>query len=267
MKLSVNVDHVATVRQARGVDYPDPIEAAAIAEAAGADGITVHLRGDRRHIQDDDVRRLRESVRGRLNLEVAATDEMLRIAETVRPDLVTLVPERAEEITTEGGLDLVGQHDRVAEWVQRLASASVPVSVFVDPVIEQIEALAAVRDRLSLEGEAGDNVVGYEINTDAYARACDRSASSDPDETAAASDRELSAIRSAATLGARFGLAVYAGHALTTTNVGKIAGIEEIEELNIGHWLVSRSILVGMDAAVREMLTVMSAGAAGASLP
>lgn len=238
-RLSVNVDHVATVRQARRAAYPDPVEAALVAEAAGAAGITVHLRADRRHIQDDDVRRLREAIAGKLNLEIAAEDEMLDLAEQLRPDQATLVPESPDEVTTEGGLDLLRHADRVDDAVRRLAAGGVGVSLFVDPEPEQIEALVALpcRSVSALEG--------FEINTDAYTRA--------PDDQAL-----LEAIEDAAAAGAAAaGLAVYAGHGLTAANVGPIAEIPAVEELNIGHWLVSRAVVVGMRSAVEEMLDAM----------
>jgi len=241
MKLAVNVDHVATLRQARGVAYPDPVEAARIAEEAGAGGITVHLRGDRRHIQERDVERLRASVTTRLNLELAATDEMAAIALRHRPDQVSLVAERPEEITTEGGLDLGRHRGRVEEVAGRLAAAGIAVSLFLDPDPHQVEAAAAL---------PRDLVAGFEINTDAYTRAAAAT-----DEHALA--EELAGVRRAARLGAEAGLHVYAGHGLTTANVGPIAAIPEIEELNIGHALISRAVLVGLHEAVREMLRAM----------
>ena len=243
-RLSVNVDHVATVRQARRAAYPDPVEAAAVAEAAGAAGITVHLRGDRRHIQDGDVARLREAVRGKLNLEMAAEDEMLTAAERLRPHQATLVPERPEEVTTEGGLDLLAHGERIDRAARRLADAGISVSLFLDPDPRQVEALAGLAAR------AAGAIAGFEINTDAYARAAD-----DP--------ARLEAIEDAAAHGAAAGLAVYAGHGLTAGNVGPIAAVPAIEELNIGHWLVARAIVVGLDAAVREMLAAMARGETG----
>jgi pyridoxine 5-phosphate synthase len=243
-RLSVNVDHVATVRQARRAAYPDPVEAAAVAEAAGAAGITVHLRGDRRHIQDGDVARLREAVRGKLNLEMAAEDEMLAAAERLRPHQATLVPERPEEVTTEGGLDLLAHGERIDRAARRLADAGISVSLFLDPDPRQVEALAGLAAR------AAGAIAGFEINTDAYTRAAD-----DP--------ARLEAIEDAAAHGAAAGLAVYAGHGLTAGNVGPIAAVPAIEELNIGHWLVARAIVLGLDAAVREMLAAMARGETG----
>jgi pyridoxine 5-phosphate synthase len=243
VKLSVNVDHVATLRQARRVDYPDPVEAARLALHAGAAGITAHLRVDRRHVQDEDLRRLRQAVRGKLNVELSTAEEMVAIALDVRPDQVTLVPERPEEVTTEGGLDLVTQGERVAAVARRLAAVGIAVSVFVDPDPRQIEALSRLRD-------GGAPIPGFEINTDAYTRA-------GSDDHA----RELHAIREAAKLGSARGLRVYAGHGLTAANVGPVAAIPGMEELNIGHSIVSRAVLVGMAAGVEEMLAAIRRGA------
>jgi len=237
--LSVNVDHVATLRQARQADYPDPVEAATMAEHAGASGITVHLRSDRRHIQDQDVRSLRQAVHGKLNLEMATTDEMVAFAlDCCRPDQVTLVPERPEEVTTEGGLDLLGQGDEVGRVAKRLADNGVSVSVFIDPDPRQIERLSQIR---------GDLTLGFEINTDSYSKA-----------RGAGRDTELAKIIEVAELGMDNGLLVYAGHGLTTDNVGPVAAIPQIVELNIGHSIVSRAVLIGMEAAVSEMLTAMA---------
>lgn len=238
-RLSVNVDHVATLRQARGALYPDLAAAARLAEESGASGITVHLRGDRRHIQDHDLATLRDVVRGKLNLEMATTAEMVEIALRIRPDQVTLVPERPEEVTTEGGLDLPSTGGRVQEVARALSTERIQVSVFIDPQPAQVAWLS----------ELGVSVIqGFEINTDRYCRSegADRQA-------------ELAEIRSAARAGEAAGLSVYAGHALTTDNVGAIAAIPQIEELNIGHFLVSRAVFVGMAAAVREMLEAMAA--------
>ena len=240
MKLSVNVDHVATLRQARGVGYPDPAAAARIAERAGAHGITVHLRGDRRHIQEADLERLAGTVAGRLNLEIAAEEEMVGIALAYRPHQVSLVPERPDELTTEGGLDLLGdpgRGDRVRRAAERLADASIAVSLFLDPDPRQVVAAAELPREL---------VSGFEINTDAYTRA-----------EGEQRGEELERIRAMAALGAEVGFAVYAGHGLTTANVGPVAALPQVEELNIGHYLVSRSVIVGMPTAVGEMLTAM----------
>jgi pyridoxine 5-phosphate synthase len=238
-RLSVNVDHVATVRQARRAGYPDPVEAALLAEGAGASGITVHLRGDRRHAQVEDVERLRRAIRGKLNLEMATTPEMVELAERLAPHQVTLVPERPEEVTTEGGLDLVGQGAAVRAAAERLAAAGIAVSVFVDPAPEQLARLA----------DLGATIGGFEINTDAYTRGGEL-------------DRELhlAGMRAAAEQGHELGLRVYAGHGLTTDNVGPVAALPWMEELNIGHFLVARAVMVGMAQAVREMLAAIAAG-------
>jgi len=235
--LSVNVDHIATLRQARRTTYPDPIQAATLAESAGATGITVHLRGDRRHIQDSDVEALKERVTGKLNLELAVTEEMLQIALAVHPDQVTLVPERPDEVTTEGGLDLATQGERVARAAGLLANSGIDTSVFLDPDPTQVEALRKISDT---------GISGFEINTDRYSRS---SVDTLPEE--------LSKIERVATLGRQGGLRVYAGHGLTSENVGAISTIAEIEELNIGHAIISRAVLVGIDVAVAEMLAAM----------
>jgi len=242
-QLSVNVDHVATLRQARGTTYPDPLEAGRVAEEAGATGITVHLRGDRRHIQDRDVAEIRQAIRGKLNLEMATTAEMVEIALELKPNQVTLVPERPEEITTEGGLDLLSVGERALAVAERLAAEGIEMSVFIDPEQEQVGWLAA-------NGTAA--IRGFEINTDRYARST----------LAAARTHELAAIQEAAEAGESAGLHVYAGHALTTDNVGPIASIRQVEELNIGHFLIGRAVVVGMAAAVQEMLQAMHAATA-----
>lgn len=240
LMLSVNVDHVATLRQARRAPYPDPVDAALVAEGAGAKGITVHLRCDRRHIQDDDVRRLRPQIAGKLNLEISTEDEMLELAQDVRPHQVTLVPERPEEITTEGGLDLVRRGDVVRAAAERLSALDIDVSLFLDPDMAQLEQLIAI-------GPAA--IPGFEINTDAYTKA-----------TGPAVETELAKIAGVAQAGADAGFRVYAGHGLTTSNVIAVAAVPQIEELNIGHWLVSRAAIVGLDTAVREMLGAMRQG-------
>ena len=233
--LSVNVDHVATLRQARLAGYPSPLEAARLAEEAGAFGITVHLRQDRRHIQDQDVVDLRESVTGRLNLEIAAEEPMLRFAERVKPDQVTLVPERPDEVTTEGGLDLIARGDQVRRAAGRLVEAGIRVAVFIDPDLEQLAALA---DQ--------DDVTGFELNTDAYTRVA-----------GAEADAEFAKIEAAAERGLAAGREAYAGHGLTVANVGRVAALAGVSELNIGHSIVSRAVLIGMPAAVAEMLEAM----------
>jgi pyridoxine 5-phosphate synthase len=238
-RLSVNIDHVATLRQARRAPYPEPVEAARIAEAAGAAGITVHLRGDRRHVQDADVAALRASVRGKLNVEMAASEEMIGIALALRPHQVTLVPELADEVTTQGGLDLAGQGERVRDAARRLRDAGIAVSLFLDPDPTQLERLAEL---------GAGTVEGFEINTDAYTR------SSGLD-----SELHLTGMRAAAEQGHAGGFHVYAGHGLTTANVGPVAALPHMEELNIGHWLISRAVYVGLGEAVREMLAAMGA--------
>jgi pyridoxine 5-phosphate synthase len=249
-RLSVNVDHVATLRQARRVAHPDPVAAARLAEEAGAAGITVHLRGDRRHVQDADVAALRGALRGKLNLEMAATEEMVARALELRPHQVSLVPERPDEVTTEGGLDLVAHRDRVAAVAGRLRAAGIAVSLFLDPDERQLAALAA------WPAAARALITGFEINTDAYTRAWP-----------AATDAEILEIRRAAAQGAALGLEVYAGHGLSAWNVGPIAAVPEIEELNIGHALIGRAVFIGLDAAVRELLAAMRDGRAAGAAP
>ena len=235
MRLGVNVDHVATLRQARGVDYPDPVEAALAAEAAGADGITVHLREDRRHIQERDVEELRRRLRIKLNLEMAVTDAMIDFALRVRPEDACFVPERREELTTEGGLDVVAHAARVAAAAGRLASAGIRVSLFIDPEHAQVAA----------SRQAGAHAV--ELHTGDWANAV-----GDAERA-----RQLARLRAAAAEAARLGLEVHAGHGLTVANVRAVAAILEIVELNIGHAIVARAVLVGMAAAVREMRALL----------
>jgi pyridoxine 5-phosphate synthase len=237
-RLYINIDHVATVRQARRGHEPDPVAAAAVCEAAGADGITAHLREDRRHIQDADVTRLAEVVTTVFNLEMASTDEMVAIALRLRPHQVTLVPERREEVTTEGGLDLARAPEALAASVARLADAGIRTSLFIDPTAEMVE-----RSR-----ELGAHAI--EIHTGSYAH--------HPGDPAT-----LHAMREASALGATLGLAVHAGHGLTVPNVAPVAAIPAVEELNIGHAIVSRAVFIGLDAAVREMRGAMDAARAG----
>lgn len=235
--LGVNIDHVATVRNARGTTYPDPIKAALLAEDAGADVITLHLREDRRHIRDDDVTNMRDKLRTRMNLECAVTEEMLGIACQVAPHDVCLVPERRQEITTEGGLDVVGLYDRVAAATEQLTKAGSRVSLFIDPDEGPIRAAARM----------GAPVV--ELHTGRYAEAHD-------DVTRAA---ELARIERAVALGVSLGLRVNAGHGLHYENVQAIAAIEGIAELNIGHAIVGHAIFAGWENAVREMKAIMVA--------
>ena len=234
MRLGVNIDHVATIRQARRAREPEPVTAAALAELAGADGITVHLRGDRRHIQDRDLRLLREVVSTRLNVEMAATDEMVAIAGDVKPGQVTLVPEYPDEVTTTGGLDVVQHQTALAGVVGRLQAAGITVSLFIDPAPDQI-----VQAR-----ETGATAV--ELNTGPYADAT-------PDGRTA----ELVRIRQAASQAHEDGLEVLGGHGLTYVNVKPVAAIPEIVELNIGHSIVARAVLVGLERAVREMVVLL----------
>jgi pyridoxine 5-phosphate synthase len=236
LTLGVNIDHIATIRQARRTVEPDPVAAAVIAELAGADGITVHLREDRRHIQDRDVRLLRETVRSHLNLEMAATDEMVAIALEIRPDYVTLVPERREEVTTEGGLDVAGQATRMAQVVDALQSADIPVSLFIDPDPRQIEISAAVVRAKFIE-----------LHTGRYAEAKEESAR----------QKELTLLDEGCKRAISAGLRVNAGHGLTYWNVYPVACLAGMEELNIGHTIISRAALVGLDRAVREMKQAM----------
>lgn len=237
VRLYINVDHVATVRQARKTDEPDPAAAAAVCETAGADGITAHLREDRRHIQDADVERLVRETRTVFNLEMAATDEMARIAKRLRPYQVTLVPERREEITTEGGLDVEASQPRLAAAIADLKGAGIRVSLFIDPVEDVVTSAARL------------GVAAVELHTGRYAGAARMGG--------AARDAEVAALASAARTGRRLGLAVHAGHGLTVINVGPVAAIPEIEELNIGHSIISRAIFVGLAEAVREMRVAM----------
>lgn len=233
--LGVNIDHVATLRQARGTRYPDPVQAAIEAEQSGADSITLHLREDRRHIQERDVRLLQEILQTRMNLEMAVTEEMLAIAEQVGPADCCLVPERREELTTEGGLDVAGQKGRIREACQRLAEAGVRVSLFIDAEPTQIEAAI----------ECGAPVI--EIHTGHYADARDHH------ETEA----ELARIERAVRLGSEGGLQVNAGHGLHYHNTAAIARIAQIRELNIGHAIIGRAVFVGLQEAVREMKRIM----------
>lgn len=254
-KLNVNIDHVATIREARKTIEPSVIEAARICEQAGADGITVHIRGDRRHIQDADIQQLREIVTSYLNVEMAATDEMIEIAVRTKPDAVSLVPESPNEITTEGGLDVIANFDNVRSAVEKLKAADIFVSIFIDPDIEQITAAS----------NAGADQI--EICTAEYAELT-LVASSPParggvapvsgDEVVGVATSEVSRIAAAAVHAHSLGLKVAAGHGLTYLNVAALAAIPEITEFNIGHNIISRSVFVGLNQAVKEMIGAIS---------
>jgi pyridoxine 5-phosphate synthase len=241
-KLGLNVDHIATIREARRALEPDPVTAALIGELAGADGITVHLRGDRRHIKEDDVRRLRELLTTRLNLEMAANSAMLAVALKYRPDMATLVPENPNEVTTEGGLNLKTSESEVRQCIQQLNKEGIKVSLFIDPNEEQIRRAADLAARI------------IEINTREYSEAVPRAL----DVRDHAFKREYDKVAGATQLAASLDLVVYAGHGLTYRNVKPISDLPEIEELNIGHNIIARASLVGLETAVREMLALMA---------
>jgi len=234
--LGINIDHVATLRQARRGKDPEPIQAALAAEMAGADSITLHLREDRRHIQDFDVRTLRGLLKTRMNLEMAVTEEMLEIAGEVRPEDCCFVPERRQEVTTEGGLDVAGQEARMKEATARLAGKGIRVALFIDPEARQVEAAARIA------------APAIELHTGAYAEAA-----------GAARATELERLLKCARLGAKLGLEVHAGHGLNYHNVQPVAAIREIVELNIGHAIISRAVFAGLTAAVRDMKALMAA--------
>ncbi|NJK72703.1 MAG: pyridoxine 5'-phosphate synthase [Synechococcaceae cyanobacterium SM2_3_60] len=236
VSLGVNIDHVATIRQARQTIEPDPVAAAVLVELAGAQGITAHLREDRRHMQDRDIYRLRQTVQTHLNLEMAATPEMVLIALDVKPDYVTLVPERRAEVTTEGGLDVAGQLGHISEVVDKLQSHAIPVSLFIDADFGQIQAAAAT----------GAQII--ELHTGRYAEA----------HTELALTESLAALITGTQQAQALGLRVNAGHGLTYRNVAAIAAIVGMEELNIGHSIISRAVLVGLDRAVQDMFTAMA---------
>lgn len=233
--LGVNIDHIATIRQVRRTVEPDPVAAAVLAELGGADGITVHLREDRRHIQDRDVRLLRQTVRTHLNLEMAATDEMVAIALEVKPDYVTLVPEKREEVTTEGGLDVAGQQQHIGEIITQLQDVGIPVSLFIDADESQIEASVNTKAKF------------IELHTGQYAEA----------DSEASRDKELAVLAKGCEQAIASGLRVNAGHGLTYWNVYPVACLPGMEELNIGHTIISRAALVGLERAVREMKQAM----------
>jgi pyridoxine 5-phosphate synthase len=235
LSLGVNIDHVATLRQARRTVEPDPVAAAVLAELGGADGITTHLREDRRHIQERDIRLLRQTIRTRLNLEMAATSEMVAIALDLKPNYVTLVPEKREEVTTEGGLDVIGNLTRLAEVVNQLQSAQIPVSLFIDPEPDQITATAKIQAQF------------IELHTGKYAEASQENSQA----------QELNALKQGCEQALSLGLRVNAGHGLTYWNVYPVACLPGMEELNIGHTIISRAVLVGLERAVREMKLAM----------
>jgi pyridoxine 5-phosphate synthase len=233
-RLYINIDHVATLRQARRGAEPDPVEAATVCENAGADGITAHLREDRRHIQDDDIERLRKTVRTYFNLEMACVAEMLELARRLKPEQVTLVPERRQEITTEGGLDIITEPDRIRNAIGALTDAGIRVSLFIDPT------RAAVEQSKKLGAPA------IELHTGTYSHDSE-------------SGHTIEALRDASRRAADLGLSVHAGHGLTVGNVARVAAIPEIEELNIGHSIVSRAVFIGLERAVKEMREAMRA--------
>lgn len=235
LTLGVNIDHIATIRQARRTVEPDPISGAVLAELGGADGITTHLREDRRHIQDRDVRILRETVRTHLNLEMAPTEEMIKIALDIKPDYVTIVPEKREEVTTEGGIDIVNNLSKFTDVVSTLQSASIPVSWFIDADLKQIEAAAQTQAKF------------IELHTGKYADAIDE----------VSREQELQALEQGTKEAIALGLRVNAGHGLTYWNVYPVANIKGMEELNIGHSIISRAVLVGLERAVKEMKLAM----------
>ncbi len=230
-RLGVNIDHVATLRQARGGTDPDPLTAAILVELAGADGLVVHLREDRRHIQDRDLTLLREIVRTKLDLEMAADDAMAKIALSVKPDLVTLVPERRQELTTEGGLDVANHRERIQKIVDLLRDGGIPTSLFIEPSLDQIKAAHKI------------GAAYVELHTGRYANA----------KRSKEEDEEFEAITQAAKLAYKLGLGVNAGHGLTYKNVKRLAKLPEIVEFNIGHSIIARSVMVGLVQAVREM--------------
>ena len=232
MRLGVNIDHVATLREARKITEPDPVAAAVIVELAGADGIVCHLREDRRHLSDRDLRLLRQIVKTHLNLEIAATDEMVSIAAEVQPDMVTLVPEKRTEVTTEGGLDVINNSDQILNAVSKLRASNIIVSLFIDPELEQIKASA----------RSGADYI--ELHTGRYTEAVD---SNEQEE-------QLSTLQSMAYAGSKLGLSVGAGHGLNYYNVKEVAALDKIEELNIGHSIVGRAVFTGLEKAVRDMM-------------
>ena len=235
-ELSVNVDHVATIREARKTNVPDPVAAAVLVELAGADGITIHLREDRRHIKDRDLKLMRQMVKTRLNLEMAATKEMVLIALDTKPDKVSLVPEKREEITTEGGLDVIKHKNQLKNVIRKFHDQKIPVSLFIDPELAQVECAKTI---------GGDAI---EINTGKYSEL----------KTDSEIAKEFKKIQDAVDAAVKLGLNVNAGHGLTYKNVAKIASIQAIEEFNIGHNIVARAVMVGLDRAVKEMIEAIN---------
>jgi pyridoxine 5-phosphate synthase len=233
-KLSVNIDHVASLRQARRGREPEPLAAAYLVTLAGADGVTVHLREDRRHIQDRDLRLIKEAVDNRLNLEMAATEEMLAIAREIQPDSVTLVPEKREELTTEGGLNVAGQQSMLRDYLGRLKKAELAVYLFVDPDCHQVEAARDV------------NAHGVEVHTGSFA-----------DAVGSAQERELNKVVDAVKKGRELDLVIHAGHGINYQNIKLLRQIQDIEEFSIGHSIISRAVLVGLKRAVREMIELL----------
>jgi pyridoxine 5-phosphate synthase len=237
-KLGVNIDHIATVREARGTVEPEPVMAASLAELAGADGITIHLREDRRHIKDRDLRLLRETARTRLNLEMAPTQEMVKMALDIKPHMVTFVPEKREELTTEGGLEVKLAKEDLGKYIRLLHEGEIPVSLFIDPDIDQVKAAHKL---------AADYI---EIHTGRYAAARNKREE----------DREFNDIFNTVKIASKLHLGVNAGHGLDYWNIKRLIQIEEIEEFNIGHSIISRAVMVGMDRAVRDMVEVIKTG-------
>lgn len=235
MRLAVNIDHIATIREARGGEEPDPVTAAHLCELAGAQGIVCHLREDRRHINDRDLRLLRDSVKTKLDLEMAAVDEIIKIAIETLPDLVTFVPEKRQELTTEGGLDVRGNRHRMRDVIRDMHRQEIPVSLFIEPTIDQVEAAHEVE---------ADFV---ELHTGSYANA----------RTVGEQETLLEEIRKAARLARELGMGVNAGHGLNYTNIIPFRGIEEIEEVSIGHAIISRAVFTGLDRAVRDMVQLL----------
>ena len=250
IRLNVNIDHVATIRQARLAHEPSVVAAAILVDMAGASGITIHLRGDRRHIQDEDLRLLRRVVKTHLNLEMAATDEMIELAMEVMPNTATLVPERADEVTTEGGLDVVAHEDELSRAVDRLTSGGILVSTFVDPLLVQVEASQRVGARQ------------IEICTSRYADITDPALGAEAGQV----EEEIKRIAECAERAGELGLHVAAGHGLTYRNVSAIAEIYPIEELNIGHNIVARAVMVGLERAVREMIAAIGGRVLGSRI-